>query len=154
MGEPIVPVPCDPVCCLAETEVMAFGPNIYSWPMDTCGTEESQWAWWAVYGYNYVALSSSGEPGCLPFCIYTPEAIVRCENDYFSVHMWVRFRCRGQASKFEETFGAYKVMCEQGLGPLPDLLYEQHRDGDDEWLGIRDGKKIVKILFKRDISSE
>lgn len=151
MGEPIEPMVCTPDCCYPAIQTGLGGPNDYGWPAGSCGPIEEQWDWWYDHGFMYYADYTGNPPGCKIYCIHYADSIALCACDSFTVHMLLNFICIGQADDASETFGAYKVMVEQGLGPLPNLLNEQNVYGNDEYLGIRDGTKNVRVLFKRDI---
>jgi len=60
--------------------------------------------------------------------------------------------CVGISGDPEETFTAYHIMFDQGFGPLAGLYNEHHLLPDQKcWVGVRDGTRNVRILFKRDL---
>lgn len=154
MGVPIEPPPWDPNCCDPSHEGAAVGPRPHDWPLTECADEDAQWAWLMQQLDRYKVVPSTHGEGCLNYCVYEITAILQCETDGFNVGMRIWYEYLGMTDNPTETFGARKVMIEQGFGPLPDLLNEQVRLNDEEWFGVRDGTRNVKVLFKRDLTSK
>lgn len=61
--------------------------------------------------------------------------------------------CVGISDNPDYTFTGYRIAFVQGMCPMAGLFAEEHLLPDEKvWVGIRDGTRNVRILFKRDLT--